>query len=148
MRHLVASSSIAALALALAGCGGDDGDGVDVDATPIDASLDGAVPSNALGQVCAVGGTTCPAGHRCVTIDGVGSTTMGYCSPLCTNMNAICARDYTGPAGGMTFCALTPPGENLPNLCAIACTMPAHCPAGLACLAVPGSTTRVCAPPA
>lgn len=156
------SSILSALALsvALAACGGsgsgDDISTVDaraVDARVVDApagSIDAPTGgSNALGQVCSQT-VACPAGNTCTGVSGVGSTTMGWCTPTCTQQGGECAAGYTGPAGGMPVCALTTAQGAPPSQCAIICTAAAQCPSGLQCIPVPGQTTPVsiCAPPA
>lgn len=151
---------VLALCLGLAACGSVDaektdaavgdgpaGDGpVVVDAPMVDAPPGG----NALGQVCTFADATCPAGHTCTGLQGVGSQTMGYCSPMCMNMSEICATGYTGPAGGMPVCAITAASGEPPSLCAIICTTASQCPQGLACIPVPNQNppVSVCAPPA
>jgi hypothetical protein len=143
-----------ALTLGFAACGGDDdGDGGTIDAAidaapSIDAAIDAPPATNALGTVCTFANPTCPEGNVCTGIQGVGSTTMGYCSPMCMDMNSICSTGYTGPQGGMPVCALSEAQGAPPTLCAILCTMPAQCGAGLDCIPVPGQNASVCAPPA
>jgi len=147
MRHI--HCMIAIMAFALVACGGDDDDGQQIDAPEIDAPLiDAPAVTNALGQVCVLAAPNCPEGNTCTGVTGVGSTTNGYCSPTCDNNNALCTAGYTGPAGGTPVCALTTMQGQPPSLCAIICTMPAHCPQGLTCQAVPNTTTMICAPPA
>jgi len=147
-----------ALTLGFVACGGgDDGDD---DVTPIDAStaidappqaIDAPPAVNALGQVCTFAAPNCPAGNECTGIMNFGSMTMGWCSPMCMNMNTICSGGYTGPAGGTPVCALQQQGQP-PNLCAIVCAagMNQQCPTGLTCQAVPGQPqpVSICAPPA
>ena len=153
------SSILSALALsvALAACGGS-GSGDDIatvdaraaDARVVDApggSIDAPSGANALGTVCSAT-MACPTGNMCTGAQGVGSTTMGWCSPMCTAMGGECAAGYTGPAGGMPACILRAPGASAPSLCAIVCTAPAQCPSGTQCIAVPGQSFSVCAPPA
>lgn len=142
-----------ALVLGLVACGGGDdgGDGVVIDApTAIDAAVavDAAPTTNALGTVCSFASPACPAGNQCTGVMGVGSTTMGWCSPMCMNMTTICTTGYTGPAGGMPNCALTMAQGQPPNLCAIICTSTPQCPTGLTCTAVPGQNppVSICAP--
>lgn len=150
-----------ALVLSFAACGGDDdgddgGDGVTIDAPnqvtdapPV--ATDAPAASNALGQVCTLGAAgACPAGNTCVAVGGVGSQTMGWCSPMCMNMNAICSTGYTGPAGGMPVCAINEAMGAPPTLCAIVCTagMNAQCPTGLTCQPVPNAGVSICAVPA
>jgi hypothetical protein len=142
-----------ALTFGLVACGGgdDDGDGQTIDApqgidapTAIDAAID-APTTNALGTVCSFANPQCPAGNTCTGVMGVGSTTMGWCSPMCMNMNSICSTGYTGPAGGMPVCALTMQGSTTPVLCAIICTAQNQCPTGLTCTAVPNQNVMICA---
>ena len=145
------SAAIFAIAtFALAACYGDDTGKISIDAsTAIDApdgKTDASAAINALGTVCSLAAPSCPAGNTCTSIQGVGSTTRGYCSPTCNNMNVICGAGYTGPAGGMAFCALTTPGSTTPTLCAIVCSTAAQCPSGLDCIAVPNRPERVCVP--
>lgn len=147
-----------ALVLAFAACGGDDdgddgGDGntIDAPAQTIDAPVvvDAPAATNALGQVCTLGAAdACPAGNTCVAIMNVGSQTMGWCSPMCMNMNSICSTGYTGPAGGMPVCAITEMTGAPPTLCAIICN-PAmqQCPTGLTCQMVNAQTSICAAPP-
>lgn len=153
--HLNLSRISILAVLALAACGGDDDGGN----TPIDApaaidapiALDAAAVTNALGQVCTFGAAgTCPTGNSCTGLQGVGSTTMGYCSPVCTMAGGECAAGYTGPAGGMPQCALSTAQGAPPSLCAIVCTVGTQCPTGLACVPVPGQPqpVSVCAPAA
>lgn len=147
-----------ALTLGFVACGGgDDGDDdvqtIDAPAATIDApdvAIDAPPASNALGQVCSFAAPNCPAGNTCTGLQGVGSATMGYCSPMCMNMNAICTTGYTGPAGGNPVCALSEAQGAPPTLCAIICTMNPQCPTGLQCIPVPGQNppVSVCAPPA
>jgi len=157
MRISIRLLAAIALTFGFAACGGDDdGDGGDntptdapIDtATAIDAAIDAPPAGNSLGQVCDFANPMCPAGHTCTGIQDVGSTTMGYCSPMCTRMGGECAAGYTGPAGGMPVCALSMAGSPDPTLCAIICTMPAQCPTGLSCIPVTGQNVSVCAPPA
>lgn len=150
--------AVVVLAFGLVACGGGGGDDGDDDGTDIDAamaidaavSIDAPASSNALGQVCMLSAPNCPAMHSCTGVQGVGSTTMGWCSPMCMNMNAICTTGYTGPAGGMPVCALTTMQGAPPSLCAIICTGNAQCPTGLTCQPVPGQQqpVSICAPPA
>lgn len=141
-----------ALTLGFAACGGDDDVETPIDAPPvvIDAPVDAPPAVNALGTVCTFANPTCPEGNVCTGLQGVGSTTMGYCSPQCMNMNALCSTGYTGPAGGMPVCALSEAQGAPPTLCAIICTMNTQCPSGLQCIPVPGQNppVSVCAPPA
>ena len=57
---------------------------------------------------------------------------------------------YTGPAGGRPVCALSTMQGAPPSACAIVCTAPEQCPAGLACTPVPGQMqpVSICVPPA
>ncbi|MBK9034843.1 MAG: hypothetical protein IPL61_26870 [Myxococcales bacterium] len=100
--------SVFALSIGLAACGGsgggDDVPAIDArtsDATGGNPDAAGGGPDaagggvNALGQVCTPG--TCPAGNMCTGVGGVGSQTMGWCSPMCTSMGGECAAGYTGP---------------------------------------------------
>lgn len=156
MRHLFAVCLFAMFAVV--GCGGgssgdDDNPAIDapsgIDAPPV--TPDAASGTNALGQVCPLaqggGGTMCPAGNTCVGLEGIGSQTTGYCSPMCNGNTAVCTAGYTGPAGGMPQCALTPPGQQTPVLCAIVCSDANQCPTGLTCQPVPGQAVMVCAAP-
>lgn len=159
MRISIRLLAAIALTFGLAACGGDD-DGDGGDNNPIDAAIDSAnnidaspdapPASNALGQTCDFAAPQCPTGNVCTGLQGVGSTTTGYCSPMCMNMNAICTTGYTGPAGGMPVCALSEGAGQPPTLCAIICTMNTQCPTGLQCIPVPGQNppVSVCAPPA
>mgnify|MGYP000844807453 CR=1 FL=1 len=147
-----------ALVLGLVACGGSgdggDDDGADIDAPmgTIDAatSIDAPASTNSLGTVCDLQMQNCPSGNSCTAVQGVGSQTMGWCSPMCMNMNAICSTGYTGPAGGMPVCALTTMQGQPPSLCAIICTGNTQCPTGLTCQMVPGQQqpVSICAPPA
>lgn len=131
----------------------DSGSGDDVQ--PIDAS--GTVDSpggsidapggttNALGQTCDAANPACPAGNACITITGIGSSTTGYCSPMCAGDTAICTTGYTGPAGGQPMCALGAQGSP-PDACAIVCTASAQCPTGLTCQ-MANATVMICAAP-
>ncbi|MDB4956645.1 MAG: hypothetical protein JWO36_4214 [Myxococcales bacterium] len=109
-----------------------------------------AVAANALGQLCPFaaggGGSACPTGNDCVTLMGLGSTTTGYCTPMCMGNNATCTTGYTGPAGGMPVCALSTGSGSNANGCAIICTTPAQCPTGMACTMVPMQTVKICVP--
>jgi hypothetical protein len=140
--------------LALAACGGDDGDVVAIDARTPDGSSStiDAPPStgnNVLGTVCSMA-APCPEGNTCVTLMGVGSATMGYCSPMCTQAGTECVTGYTGPAGGRPQCALSMAAGAPPTLCAIVCAAAGDCPSGLACTPVPNQPqpVSVCAAPA
>ena len=142
------------LVFAAAACGGDDGDVVAIDARTPDSSgstID-APPSgtNALGQLCSQA-MPCPSAEdRCVTLMGVGSQTMGYCSPQCVQGGNQCTSGYTGPATGQPQCALSMAAGSPPTLCAIVCASGTDCPSGLSCIPVPGQPqpVSVCAPPA
>ena len=157
MRISIRLLAAIALTFGFAACGGDDdGDGNNpVDAaidspSAIDAPIDSPPAGNPLGQVCTFANPMCPAGSTCTGLQGVGSQTMGYCSPMCTQQGGECAAGYTGPAGGQPQCALTTAQGQPPSLCAIICTMNTQCPSGLQCIAVPGQNppVSVCAPPA
>ncbi len=157
MRISIRLLAAIALTFGFAACGGGDDDGGDntptdaaIDSAAIDAAIDAPPATNALGTVCTFANPQCPEGNVCTGLQGVGSTTMGYCSPMCMNMNAICTTGYTGPAGGMPVCALSEAQGAPPTLCAIICTMNTQCPAGLQCIPVPGQNppVSVCAPPA
>lgn len=150
--RLVAAFALVLGFVACGGGGGDDGDddGTTIDApTAIDApvSIDAPMSTNALGTVCSFAAPACPAGNTCTGVMNVGSTTMGWCSPMCMNMNAICTTGYTGPAGGMPVCALSM-GGGAPTLCAIICTSTPQCPTGLTCTPVPNQNppVSICAP--
>lgn len=144
------------LGAALAACGSSGKSGVDANGggDDVDAKVFLDAPpqqtTNALGQLCPFaaggGGTMCPAGNDCVALMGVGSTTTGYCTPMCMNMSSICTTGYTGPAGGNPQCALTVMGSTTPNGCAIICTMASQCPTGMGCMPVTGQTVKICAP--
>ena len=137
----------AVISLAVA-CGDDGGANPPVDA-PL--AIDAPSSSNALGQPCAImTAGSCPAAHACTGIMGVGSTTMGYCSPMCNAMDALCSTGYTGPAGGTPRCVLSTAQGAPATLCAIICTANTQCPTGLMCLPVPGQPqpVSICAPPA
>jgi len=166
-RTMISSSkfllALAALtfSLGVAACGGGDDDDdtvVVVDAAPLDPADAGTQTTpdastgggtNALGQLCSAT-LACPDGNTCTSLQGLGSTTMGYCSPTCTQAGSECATGYTGPAGGQPVCALSAGEGQPPSQCAIVCTAPTQCPTGLACTAVPGQTqpVSVCVPPA
>jgi len=149
------STLFACFVLLFIGCGGGGKSGggddvVDIDAPAVSIDAPPAGP-NPLGQLCPTaaggGGTACPAGASCVTITGVGTnTTTGYCTPNCMAMNAICTTGYTGPAGGMPQCALSPAAGQPANGCAIVCTAGAQCGTGLSCIPVPGQAVMVCVP--
>jgi uncharacterized protein YceK len=163
IRALLALTTLAAIA----GCGtvieksdaagGIDGQGA-IDGAAVDASLDDAVATdgrpeidarvvNELGRICTVGGTGCSAGNTCIAIQGVGSTTMGWCTPMCAGMNDVCTAGYTGPASGMPVCAVGD-GSGTPIYCAIGCTVNADCPTGMTCIVVPnGGGGSICAVP-
>lgn len=156
MRISIRLLAAIALTFGFAACGGDD-DGGDntptdapIDSAAIDAAIDAPPATNALGQVCDFANPQCPTGNVCTGLQGVGSQTMGYCSPMCMNMNSICSTGYTGPQGGMPVCALSEAQGAPPTLCAIICTMNAQCPTGLQCIPVPNQPqpVSVCAPPA
>jgi hypothetical protein len=146
---------VVALTFGLVACGGksdDDDDQAVIDAPggAIDApmqNIDAAGGTNALGTVCSFASPQCPAGNTCTGVQGLGSTTMGWCSPMCMNMNSICTTGYTGPAGGMPVCALSTAMGAPPSLCAIVCTMQSQCPTGLTCTQVPNQNAMICAPP-
>jgi hypothetical protein len=145
--------AVVALTFGLVGCGGGDDDGQTIDAPSgtdapgaIDAGLDAPAGTNALGTVCTFSNPQCPAGNTCTGVQGVGSTTMGWCSPMCMNMNSICSTGYTGPAGGQPVCALSTAMGAPPSLCAIVCTMQNQCPTGLTCTPVTGQNVMICAP--
>ncbi|HEU0033148.1 MAG TPA: hypothetical protein VFQ53_21090 [Kofleriaceae bacterium] len=147
---LVGISSLVACGGGKDGGGGGGSADAAVDSPP---PIDSPPPvQNALGQLCpfAAGGMgqPCPAGNACVTLQGLGSTTTGYCTPDCMNMTTLCTTGYTGPAGGMPQCALTTAAGQPPNGCAIVCTDNAQCPTGLSCLQVPMNTVKICVPPA
>lgn len=163
IRHLMVVCSLAALVACGtviektdAAGGVDSPQAIDADvvdgAGGIDAAVDAgtaidAPVTNELGRLCTVGGTNCSAGNTCVAIQGIGSATMGWCSPMCNNMNAVCAAGYTGPAGGEPVCAVGD-GTGMANLCAIVCTTAAQCPSGLSCILVPGGANgSICAVP-
>jgi hypothetical protein len=140
------------LVFAAAACGGDDGDVVAIDArTPDSSGSIDAPPSsgNPLGQVCSMA-SPCSEGNTCVTLMGVGSQTMGYCSPPCTQGGPQCATDYTGPATGSPQCALSMAAGAPATLCAIVCASGTDCPSGLSCIPVPNQPqpVSVCAAPA
>ena len=131
-------------------CGGDEGGGA-IDAPPaIDApAIDAPPATNVLGQLCPTmpggGGMICQIGSACIFIEGIGSTTTGYCSPNCNGMNTICTTGYTGPAGGMPRCVLGMPNMT-PIACGIVCTETAQCPTGLECMQA--GAAMFCIPPA
>jgi hypothetical protein len=146
MQRLVQFLSVLAFFLAAA-CGGSDDENPAVDApVAIDAATDAPAASNPLGQVCAVSGGDCPAGSTCSGVQGVGSTSMGWCSPTCTQNGGECAAGYAGPAGGDPQCALVVSEGQPPSLCAIICTQVGDCPSSLSCLPVPGQSVSICAP--
>jgi hypothetical protein len=141
MRTLcILAFTLSALSFAACGGGGDDDVTVQPDAnttTHPDAAL---VPDatqqgvNDLGTPCDPNTPTdCAATSTCVVIGGLGSQTMGYCSPMCTQAGTECADGYTGPATGQVQCAITEQDPNTPVLCAIICTTGTDCPNGLAC---------------
>lgn len=139
-------------ALTLAACGGGTtGDDVTVqpdanttthpDAAVVPDSMPQAV--NDLGTPCDPNTPTdCAATSTCVIIGGVGSQTMGWCSPACTQAGTECSDGYTGPATGQEVCAITNGGAD-PVLCAIVCQTGTDCPNGLLCTAVPGQNPPV-----
>ncbi len=159
--HSILSAFILSVGLAACGGSGSGDDVVSVDARTIDGSGGGGIDAaggtidapgggaNALGTVCSQT-VACPAGNMCTGVQGVGSQTMGWCTPTCTQMGVECAAGYTGPAGGRPVCALSTMQGAPPSACAIVCTAPAQCPAGLACTPVPGQPqpVSICAPPA
>jgi hypothetical protein len=156
----IVSAFILSFSLAACGASGTGDDVVSVDARTIDGSggaidaLAGSIDAptggaNALGNVCSQT-VACPAGNMCTGVQGVGSQTMGWCTPPCTETGGQCAAGYTGPAGGMPVCALRQAAGAPPTQCAIICTAPAQCPMDLACTPVPGQMPPVSirAPPA
>lgn len=157
--HSILSAFILSVGLAACGGSGSGDDVVTVDARTIDGSGGGGdggggtidAPGggvNALGQVCSMT-MACPAGNSCTTLQGLGSQTMGYCTPMCSGqMSTECATGYTGPASGRPVCALSTMMGAPPSACAIICTAPADCPAGLACTPVPGQMASICVVPA
>lgn len=158
--HSILSAFILSVGLAACGGSGSGDDVVTVDARTIDGSggtVDapgGTVdaPSggaNALGQLCSMS-MACPAGNTCTFLQGLGSQTMGYCTPMCTMSGGECAAGYSGPSTGRPVCALTMQGSMTPVACAIVCTAPADCPSGLACTPVPGQQqpVSICVVPA
>lgn len=154
--HSILSALILSLGLAACGASGGGDDVVTVDAQTIDGS-GGTVdapngggidaPMSALGQVCSQT-MACPAGYMCTGIQNVGSQTTGWCTPPCTETGGECAVGYTG--GGMPACVLRQAMGAPPTQCAIFCTAPTQCPAGLACTPVHNQPqpVSVCAPPA
>ncbi len=160
--HSILSAFILSVGLAACGGSGSGDDVVTVDARTIDGSGGGGIDAaggidapggggvNALGQLCSMS-MTCPAGNNCTTLQGLGSQTMGYCTPTCSGqMGTECATGYTGPAGGRPVCALSTMQGAPPSACAIVCTAPEQCPTGLACTPVPGQMqpVSICVPPA
>ena len=161
---------IAALSLSftMAACGGDDDDDDDDNTpdaatttpdasttTPDAADTTPDAPSggvNDLGTPCTLPtGPECEAGDQCIYL-GIGSETLGYCSPNCGNGtdqgdNSLCAAGYTGPAGSQLLCAIGPTAEDPPDACAIVCTAPAPCPTGADCIEIQAGVS-VCVPPA
>ena len=134
---------------ASASCGDSGAASPDALALPGDASVadasepDAEVAPNHLGQLCM---GSCPGtNHHCMTVDGVGATDRGYCSPACS-IDRDCARGYDGSSGGMPRCNLGPPLRD-PDRCSIVCEEGGHCPSELTCMQVPGAGIRVCVPP-
>jgi len=155
--HSILSAFILSVGLAACGGSGSGDDVVTVDARTIDGSggtvdaPNGTIdaPSggtNALGVVCSMT-VACPAGNSCTILQGLGSQTMGYCTPMCSGqMSTECATGYTG--GGRAVCALSTMQGAPPTACAIICTAPADCPNGLACTPVPNQMASICVVPA
>ena len=140
---------LAALLIVMA-CGGGGGAKMP-DAAVVDAPATDAGPAvNALGQLCPFaaggGGMMCPAGNTCVKITNVGTNAnTGFCTPACMAKDVLCSTGYTGPAGGVPKCILTPMTNAPATGCAIVCTTMAQCPTGLSCVSA-NATTKVCVP--
>jgi hypothetical protein len=154
LRSLLPTTSLILLFLLAPACGGG-GDDDTVDAAPgtVDAggggNADAAWPDAAggggaavnLGEPC--GAMACPGGEDCITLQGLGSTTEGFCTIPCT-ANPDCTDGYVGP--GSPQCVLSD-GMMPPNLsCGIVCTGGAgSCPDGLGCFATGMGATMLCA---
>ena len=158
--HTILSAFILSVGLAACGGSGSGDDVVSVDARTTDGGGAADAPgggidapgggSNALGMLCSPT-VACPLGNMCPGVTGVGSQTMGWCTPMCSGqMSTECATGYTGPAGGRPVCILSQPGSTMATGCAIICTAPEQCPMNLACIPVPNQQTpfSICAPPA
>lgn len=156
--HSILSAFILSVGLAACGGSGSGDDVVTVDARTIDGSGGGGIDAaggtidapgggmNALGVVCSMS-APCPAGNSCTILQGLGSQTMGYCTPMCSGqMSTECATGYTG--GGRAVCALSTMMGAPPTACAIICTTPTDCPNGLACTPVPNQMASICVVPA
>ena len=119
--------------------GGPDASGL-IDAGAIDAPPG----SSDLGVPCDLGAPVpCASGHQCVVLGLTGSSTLGYCSPPCTEAGGECAIGYAGPPGGDVACAVGGPSGGA-EFCAILCDANSECPNGLACTKVPGQGLFVC----
>ena len=150
---------IASAATIFACGGGGGGNNPDAkvfkDSKPFLDSASGV--SGGLGQLCPFSaggaGSACPQGDACVALQGLGSTTTGYCTPNCGTNASACTTGYTGPTGGMPECALVTAGSgsgsgsgtSTPNACAIICTEVSQCPGGMECIVAQG-TTKICVP--
>lgn len=101
----------------------------------------GATPAaNALGQPCATAADCeSTAAHECVIVQGLGSQSMGYCSPACATATD-CTEGYGGPGEPVCMTDRTPP------TCMIKCVSNADCPTGLDCI-VTGGPVNVCLVP-
>jgi len=63
----------------------------------------------------------CPAGEDCITLQGLGSTTEGFCTVPCTGQTdtTSCSNGYTG--GGSPACAVDDGAGGF--LCLVTCTL-------------------------
>jgi hypothetical protein len=85
---------------------------------------------NPLGQLCGEGLPECPAPTSCeIQPFPDGSTTQGYCSPVCTTPSE-CTDGYEGPGDPTCY----------GGACVFSCADASECPDGLACLETGGPT--------
>lgn len=146
-------------ALALAACGGSDSKTADAKLGTVDAPAGtpdapgGGTPDapagagNGLTTTCTGAAGECPTGTTCTGVMGVGSQTVGWCTPDCAAVATACTDGYDGPAGGMPTCALSTAQGQPPSQCVVICTDAAQCATGFTCQMV-NAQTKICAPPA
>lgn len=106
----------------------------------------GAANAANLGQPCGgTEGAMCPAGYECVTLQGLGSATEGFCTLACAGQgdDATCQNMFPGP--GDAGCYLT---DGMGGFsCGVICTMidPPDCPTGLGCFDTGQMGIHLCA---